>query len=863
MTARSRVALLWCGILVLAGGYYLEAGERQSAVSIEAASPSSPSAVPRMSMQSSHEAAAYQASQALAGNDPSAERAVLDKYCVTCHNERLKTAGVLLDKADVEHVGANAELWEKVAAKLRSGEMPPAGRPRPDAATYTETATTLERALDAASAAHPDLGRIAVHRLNRAEYGNAIRDALHLDLDVTSLLRPDETGYGFDNIADVLTFSPELLEEYQLAAWKISRLAVGDPTINSTLDTYKVSKFLDEEQELSDELPLGTRGGTVIKHYFPLDGEYVLRIALRRLYGTYVILGINDKEEIDVRLNGSQVKLFTIGGECVGSKEPRCQAFRPTNLNTPLGLRVVPPEYEVDADKALEVRFSAKAGPATLTVAFVKRDAAETEGGGIRRDPMMAAQPDSADTPQEIDHVEIEGPFNATGPGETPSRRQIFVCTPKTKDDEAPCATRILAKLAQSLYRRPVSDHDVSTLMRFYQTGRQEGTFDDGIRTSLEALLVSPNFLLRVSADPPGVAPGSVYRVNDLDLASRLSFFLWSSIPDDQLRNLAVAGKLHEPSVLEGEVRRMLADPKASALVDNFFAEWLSLRDLHNVLPDPAFFPDFDENLRLAFGEETRRFIEEQLHEDHPVPELLTAKYTYVNERLAKFYGIPNVYGPRFRRVQLRDPNRAGLLGQGSILAVTSYSTRTSPVIRGKWLLSNILGSPPPPPPPNVPALVESGEGGAPPSSVRARMEQHRANPICASCHKRMDPLGFALENFNAIGRWRTTDLGSAVDATGEFPDGAKFSNPAEFRTALLTHSEDFIRTVTSKMLTYALGRGLAYYDMPAVRSIVRQAGQTGYRWSDVILAIVKSAPFQMNRADTGGSPTDQTASAR
>jgi cytochrome c5 len=868
MAARARALLIGCAVVLGAVGYTqaisLPAdGVTPSPLSAEARLPevlvsahqAMPSAVGVPAMRAQAPAAGA------AAPVTSADRALLNKYCVTCHNERRKTAGLGLDKADVDHVASDPEVWEKVVRKLRGREMPPNGSPRPDAAGYHDIVASLETRLDQAAAAHLNPGRVVVHRLNRAEYANAVRDALALDVDAKSLLGADETGYGFDNIADVLTISPGLLEQYKLAAWKISRLAVGDPTIKPVLETFKVSRFVDQDQELGEGFPLGSRGGTVIRHNFPLEGEYVLRIGLLHGYATHVIQGITQREEIDVRLNGIRVKLFQIGGECVGSKEARCQAFRP-DLNTPLGLRVLPAEYDLYADKVLEVRFHAKAGPATLAVAFLERTAAATEGGGARRQPLYGSVGDGGGT-MGLDHIEVEGPFNPTGPGSTPSRRRIFVCTPKGSQDEAPCARQILTTLARRLYRRPVTDHEIATLLRFYDNGRGAGNFDAGIQSALEALLVSPNFLLRVTLDPPNAAQGSAYRLNDLDLASRLSFFLWSSIPDDELLDAAARGKLHDPKVLEQQVRRMLADSKALALVDNFFSEWLSLRDLKNVVPDPALFPDFDENLRAAFQEETRLFLENQLLEDRSVTELLTANYTYLNERLARFYGIRDVYGPRFRRVSLTDPNRGGLLGQGSILTVTSYSTRTSPVVRGKWLLTNVLGAPPPPPPPNVPALVENGEGGAPPSSVRARMEQHRKNAVCASCHSRMDPLGFALENFSAIGRWRTTETGLPIDATGAFPDGTKFMNPAEFRTALLAHKEDFVHTLTTKMLTYAIGRGAEYYDMPAVRAIVREAAQGDDRWSSLILAIVKSTPFQMNRAPAPQAPSDQVTSAR
>ncbi|OFW19673.1 MAG: hypothetical protein A3H97_18685 [Acidobacteria bacterium RIFCSPLOWO2_02_FULL_65_29] len=795
------------------------------------------------------------------------DRAFLDRYCVSCHNEKLKAAGkasanLALDEKGLDQIGEHAEVWEKVVLKLRSREMPPPGSRRPDEAAYAGAVRSLETALDGAAAARGNAGRIAVHRLNRSEYANAVRDLLALEIDAPTLLSPDETGYGFDNIADVLTISPGLLDRYKLAAWKISRLAVGDPTIRPSVETYKVSRFIDQDYRVSEDLPFGSRGGSVIHHNFPLDGEYVLRIGLQRAYAANVIKGLSQREEIDVRLNGERLKLFAIGGECVGSEEARCKEFRP-NINVASGVRVLPAEYDLYADKELEVRFPAKAGPATLLVSFVDKSAVATEGGGQARKPLGVWQTDNASGIMSVDNVQIEGPFDARVPEETASRRRVFVCRPAARQDEGVCAKRILSTLARRAYRRPVTGKDVDALLRFYENGRGKGGFDRGIQFAIEAVLMSPNFLLRVENVPARSTPGSAYQIDDLDLASRLSFFLWSSLPDEELLDVAAAGKLKNARVLEQQVRRMLADPKSRALVDGFFTQWLSLRDLQNVAPDPALYPDFEENLRNAFLEETLLFIESQLNEDHGATELLTANYTFLNERLAKFYDVPHVYGARFRRVELTDPNRAGLLGHASILTVTSYSTRTSPVVRGKWLLTNILGSPPPAPPPNVPALVENGEAGAAPSSVRDRMAQHRSSAICASCHRRIDPMGFALENFSAIGRWRTTEFGLPIDPTGAFPDGTEFATPAEFRKALLKQSSEFVRTLTTKLLTYAVGRGATYQDMPAVRAIMREAASSDHRWSALILAVVRSAPFQMNRAPEPESARDRVASAR
>jgi hypothetical protein len=767
--------------------------------------------------------------------------------------------------------------------------MPPAGAPRPDRAITLAAATALENGLDREAAAAPNPGRVAVHRLNRIEYGNAIRDLFALDIDVASLLPVDETGYGFDNIAGVLSMSPGLLERYKLAAWKISRLAVGDTDMKPVTEQFKISRLLVQDDRMSDDLPFGSRGGGVIRHTFPLDGEYTLKLELQRAYAAHVIRGIAEREQIDLRLNGERVKLFTIGGECVGSKEPRCVAFRPTFeqaiANGQAAVRELPAEYDLTADKDLVVRFHALAGPAVIQVSFVRGNVAAVEGAGPPRLPATVSQNDSSAGLMAIEAIRLEGPFNATGPGDTPSRQRIFVCRPGSATDEEPpasaktparsrgsspdidasedgCARRILSTLAHRAYRRPVTPRDLDALMTFYERGRQADRFDSGIQHALEAMLMSSNFLLRVVGDPAKVPPSRNYRLSDIELASRLSFFLWSSIPDDELLAEAERGALSDRKVLEQQVRRMLADPRSSGLVQNFFGQWLSLRDLKNVSPDPAAYPDFDDSLRDAFLRETLMFLDSQLREDHGVPELLTANYSFLNERLARFYGIRGVYGSHFRRVPLTDPSRAGLLGHGSILTVTSYSTRTSPVVRGKWLLTNILGAPPPPPPPDVPALKENGEGGAAPSTVRARMEQHRSNPVCASCHARMDPMGFALENFSAIGKWRTTEVGAPVDASGAFPDGSRFTNPAEFRAILLTHREEFVTTVMTKLLTYALGRGVEFYDMPTVRSIIRTAGPE-YRWSSLILGIASSVPFQMNRAAEAEPPARQAASIK
>ena len=776
-----------------------------------------------------------------ARSEPS-PRALFDQYCVTCHNQRRPAAGLALDAAAPQSVGATSEMWEKVVKKLRSGSMPPPGNPRPNPAAYNAAASWLETEIDRAAAAHPNPGRVRLHRLNRAEYTAAVGDLLSLRTDVQTMLPADEGGYGFDNIADVLSISPALLERYMSAAVKISRLAIGDPALSQVVETYNLPRNAVQTDRISDDLPFGTRGGAALRHHFPLDGEYVLRVRMYRMFNENQIIGLDKHEQLDVRVDGERVKVFTVGGDCEDkATDPKC-----VNAGGGLGS-----QYDRTADDGLEVRFAAKAGTRVVGVAFLKTTSAP-EGVTPSRLPVTSnsfwsAAYDRAE--MAIERVQISGPFNATAPGDTPSRREIFVCRPTGSQDEKACATKILGRLARRAYRRPVSDRDVQTLLGFYETGRNEVGFERGIQFALERLLVAPDFLFRAERDPATVAPGGSYRLSDLELASRLSFFLWSSIPDDELLDVAARGKLKDPAVLEQQVRRMLGDPRATALVKNFGGQWLYLRNMRQVRPDAQAYPEFDDNLREALQRETELFLESQLRADRSVVELLTANYTFLNERLAQHYGIPNVYGTHFRRVAYPDDTRAGLLGQGSVLTVTSYSTRTSPVLRGKWLLENLLGAPPPAPPPNVPPLDENDK--AKPTSVRERLEQHRRNPVCASCHSQMDPLGFALENFDGIGQWRTIgEGGAAVDASGILPDGTRFNGPAEFRKALLTHREEFVGTVTERLLTYALGRGVEYFDMPAIRKIQRDAEPAGDRWSSLILGIVKSAPFQMRTTE-------------
>ncbi|MEE8460625.1 MAG: DUF1592 domain-containing protein, partial [Acidobacteriota bacterium] len=662
-------------------------------------------------------------------------RAVLDQYCVTCHNQTARTAELLLDQADVENIGDGPEVWEKVLKKLRAGAMPPAGMPRPDQATYDSFATYLETALDSASAAHPNPGRPVLHRLNRVEYANAVRDLLAVEIDGATLLPADDSRHGFDNIGDVLTVSPALLERYLSAARKISRLALGDPDISPVFEGYNVPKYFVQDDRMSEALPFGSRGGIAVRHNFPADGEYLLKVRLARNSRDY-ITGLLDKpHQLDVRLDGARLELFTIGGETHGKSAPLFS-------NNAMGDRAQD-IYERTADDILEVRFPATAGPQQIEVAFLKETSMPE---GPLRTPMSKYDLHNYKGGEPgVASVSITGPYDASGIGQTPSRDRIFVCRPSSAQDEESCATKILSTLARRAYRRPLTEDDIQTLLDFYKAGHNEGGFEAGIGSALERILVGPEFLFRIEVDPENVASNTAYPISDLELASRLSFFLWSSIPDDQLLELAEGGKLSDPVVLEQQVRRLLKDSRSKALVSNFAAQWLQLRSLQAINPDQDVFPYFEENLREAFRVETELFFESLLREDRSVLELLSADYTFLNERLARHYGIPDVYGSHFRRVELKTEERRGLLGKGSILAITSYANRTSPVLRGKWVLENLLGTPPPPPPPNIPDLVESDQDGQA-FSMREAMEQHRANPACATCHNVMDPLGFALE---------------------------------------------------------------------------------------------------------------------
>jgi mono/diheme cytochrome c family protein len=746
-----------------------------------------------------------------------AYHAALDQYCFRCHSSTTPRAGVNLRVLDFANLEDNGAVWEKLLRKLRNHDMPPAGRWRPDPATYEALTQYIETERDRLAEVKPNPGRPTLHRLNRAEYANAVRDLLAIEIDVADLLPADDMGYGFDNIGDVLNVSPVLLERYLAAAGKISRLAVGDTTLPPSYQTYDVPHGLAQFDRMSEDMPLGSRGGTAVNHRFPVDGEYEVSVTLQR--GRFdEVLGLGRERKLDLRLDGQRLDLFTIAAD------PRGGGYG----------------AEKDPSAHLKVRLPVKAGTRTIVATFVKDSVAPE---GILRKGRDAAFFEG------VGSITIAGPYNVQGPGTTGSRERIFLCHPAADVQQQACAEKIISNLAHRAYRRPATPDDLKQLIALYRRGADSGDFEAGVRLALQKILVSPEFIFRMEFDPPNAAPGSVYWISDVELASRLSFFLWSSVPDDELLAVAERGGLRDPSVLEAQVRRMLADPRARALVTNFAGQWLFLRNIPRIQPDPAAFPSFDENLRQALEQETEMLIESTLREDRSVVDLLTTDYTFLNQRLAAHYGIEGIYGSEFRRVAITDPRRKGLLGQASILAVTSYPNRTSPTIRGKWVLEQLLGMPPPPPPPNVPSLKE--EPGAATLTMRQRMEQHRANPTCAVCHRQMDPLGFALENFDGLGRWRdSAGPGTGpIDSAGALPDGTRFDGPEGLRDVLLSKKDLFVETFAERLLTYALGRGVEEYDHAALRKITRAAALNDNRWSSIILGIVQSTPFQMRRA--------------
>jgi len=751
----------------------------------------------------------------------SSHRQTIDRYCVTCHNQRLKTAGLMLDTADITNPGVGAEVWEKVVRKLRTSTMPPPNMPQPSVAERGALLSWLETTLDQAAAARPNPGRTeTLRRLNRTEYQNAIRDLLLLDIDATSLLPPDESGYGFDNVT-VGDLPPALVDRYISAAQKISRLAIGSAQGSLQSDIVRVAPDLTQEEHAAG-LPIGTRGGVSIKYTFAQDGEYDIQFYLARGYsGDIDGLRGTERHEIRLLLDRKPIETMTVQ--------------RPPDGDDSL------------LDRNLKVRVPVTAGPHELAVTFLRNSSSLLE---TARQPLQAHFNERRHpriTPA-IQQVSITGPYSATGPGDTPSRRRLIVCRPAALSQEDACARQILSTLMRRAFRRPISEADLERPLAFYREGKSGGGFDAGIERAVSAVLFNPEFLLRVETDPAGMEAGMPYRVSDLELASRLSFFLWSSIPDDELLDAAIRGELRRPEVLEKQARRMLADPRSFNFASNFAGQWLRLRNLESVSPNQRLYPDFDDNLRQAFRQETELFVDSVLREDRSVLDLIRADYTFLNERLAKHYGIPGIYGSQLRRVTLTpDSKRGGLLRHGSILSVTSFATRTSPVIRGVWVLSNIFGAPPPPPLPNVPALDGSVPANLP---IRERLAAHRKDPVCASCHRTIDPVGFALENFDPVGRWRDHDGDNgAIDAEGGLPGTGPLKGVAGLEEALLGRPELFAGTVTEKLLTFALGRGVEYYDAPAVRRILRESQAGGYRFSSLILGVVKSAPFQMRRA--------------
>jgi hypothetical protein len=760
---------------------------------------------------------------------PAPATSLVNQYCVTCHNQRAKTGGLALDTMSLSNIPAGAETWEKVVRKIRGGQMPPAGMPRPSQAALDAFVAHLETSIDKAALASPILRQPTIHRLNRSEYGNAVRDLFALDVDVSALLPPDEEAYGFDNNATVLNISTSLMERYLSAAWKISSLAVASPTITPSLETFRVRGDLSQHDHVPG-LPVGTRGGIAIRYYFPVDGEYVISPRLYR-ETVNIIRGLELEHDLEVTLDGQRIVLARFGGP----KDEQANYLQPTLAGD-------------EMEKRFQKRLKISAGPHTIGVAFLKKSSATTlellqPFDRERLDPI---------TPvgiPELDKVTIEGPFHATRSENAPSRVKVFTCKPASVREETACARSILASLARRAYRGPVSDADLTRLLDFYAKERASGgDFDAGIEGALRFLLVHPRFLYRVERDPEKPAAGSIYRISDLELASRLSFFIWSSIPDEELLAVATAGRLQNPAVLERQVRRMLKDERARALGSNFAGQWLYLRNLRGLQPDADVFPDFDHNLREALQRETELLFESIVLEDKPVTTLINADYTFLNERLARHYGVANIYGTQFRRVAVANDARKGLLGHGSILALTSQNNRTSPVLRGKYVLTNLLGTPPPSPPAVVPPLDEN-PGKA--KSMRDRMEEHRKSPACSGCHKLMDPIGLALENFDGIGRWRTVDNGAIIDPASELADGTRVDGPVALRQAILRNPDMFARNMTEMLLSYGLGHGIEHHDMPFVRAIVKDAERSGYKFSSLVLGIVKSTPFRSRRSES------------
>ena len=774
-----------------------------------------------------------QASQSTAqfGTEAS-QRAFINQYCAYCHNDQTKSGQMSLSKLDLVHISKNGDLPEKMIRKLRVGLMPPPGMPRPKPAVLNAFATSLETAVDREAALHPYPGRPPLHRLNRTEYANSVRDLLNVDVDVSGLLPTDDMSHGFDNMADALTMSPALMEGYIRAAGRISREAVGDLSARAITKTYSLPRIESQTRHV-EGTPLGTRGGIAVVHDFPADGDYVFKLgfyyaATGSLYGANQGKG----QQIEVAVNGARVALIDVNPGWTLAKD---------------GVKTPPIHIKAGPQRISASFLRLTDGPIEDEYRMVEQTLVDTQVGAL---PGMTTIP-------HLHELSVTGPMKVAGISDTPSREKIFTCHPAegAEDGDAmPCAKKIVAALAREAWRRPVEANDLEGLMTFYQQGKNEGGFETGVRTAIQAILANPEFVFRFERVPAGVAPGRSYRISDLELASRLSFFLWSAPPDETLIALAANSKLHEPATLEAQVRRMLADQRSSAMTSNFAVEWLHLQNLKGVNPDLFLFPNFDRTLTDSMRQETELLFDNVMREDRPVTELLTADYTFVNERLAKHYGIPNIMGNRFRKVQLTDANRFGLLGDGSILTLTSTANRTSPVQRGKYVMEVLLGTPPPPPPPDVPALPENSDSRTGHAekflSVRQRTEEHRANPVCAACHKMMDPIGFALENFDAVGVWRTNDSGFKIDPSGTMFDGSKLDGPIGLRQALLSHSDAFLSAFSENLLAYGLGRVIDYRDMPTVRAIDRAAAQRNNQFSAFVLGIVKSEPFQFRQAE-------------
>jgi mono/diheme cytochrome c family protein len=785
-------------------------------------------------------AAAQQVSSTPAQSVAVTHQSTLQQYCVGCHNDRLKSGGLAIDRLDVTDVRRDAETWEKVVRKLRVSAMPPSGARRPDAATSNALIAWLEGELDRAGTSHP--GRPTLRRLNRAEYANAIRDLLALDVDVRSLLPPDGAAFGFDNVADAQGSSPALLQAYLAAARKISAVAVGDARIGVGSDTYTARQDLSQDVHL-DGLPLGTVGGLRATHTFPLDGEYEFQV---RLYRTNLsaMRGLEDPQEVELTLDGERILTASLGGE----QDLVALQTNPTDTSD-----------QIEATR-LRVRRFVKAGQRDVAAAFVEKTSPAFETHRLQRFIRDFANPFDAEGAPHVLSIAVQGPFNPKAPV-TPPSPNVFACTPPAAAEEVACARRILSTLAGRAYRRPASGPEITDLMSAYQQGRADGSFKTGVQFGLRRILASPSFVFRPEIEPASAAAGATYRVTDIELASRLSFFLWSSIPDEELLRVAREGRLSEPAALTAQMRRMLADPRSSAFVSNFAGQWLHLRNLRSITPNSDLFPDFDDNLRQAFQREAELFFESVVRENRSALDLMTADYTFVNERLARHYGIPDVFGSSFRRVRLSDPARHGLLGKGAVLLATSHPTTTSPVLRGKWVLENILGTPPPAPPADLDTALKPVPPGSAPRTMREQMERHRTNPICASCHQTMDPIGFALENFDVVGEWRTRDrAGLALNTADVLTDGTRIDGVVSLRQALIRRPDVFVQTFTEKLLVYALGRGLTAEDMPVVRKIVRDGGRQQYRFTALLEGIVTSAPFQM-RLKTAAS--QQTVASR